>query len=78
VEGAIEAILSSKNRTIDRRKYVERRLRERRKSMRYSTGTLIVVDSVTWLDDESDDRRRLIRRRQDRKRIAARILELRG
>ena len=53
----------------------ERRLRERRNSIRYLAGTLIVVDGVTWLDDEGDDRRHFIRRRQDRERIANEILQ---
>jgi hypothetical protein len=43
--------------------------------MRYTVGTLIVVDNVTWIDTEGTDRRRLIRRREDRERIARIILE---
>jgi hypothetical protein len=59
----------------DRRKTEERRRQERRRSMRYSVDTLIVIDSVTWIDNESNDRRRRIRRRQDREAIAKKILD---
>jgi hypothetical protein len=48
---------------------------ERRQSMRYTVGTLIVVDNVTWIDTEGTDRRHMIRRREDRERIARIILE---
>jgi hypothetical protein len=43
--------------------------------MRYSVDTLIILDAVTWIDTEGGDRRRRIRRRDDRERIARRILE---
>jgi len=66
----------SSKRPLDRRKSSERRIRERRSSIRFSAATLIVVDGITWLDDEGDDRRQFIRRRADRERIAARILDL--
>ena len=67
----------SSRRIPDRRKYGERRSHERRGSMRYSTGDLIVVDGITWVDDEGDDRRHYIRRREDRERLASRILKQR-
>ncbi len=43
--------------------------------MRYSVDTLIILDAVTWIDNEDSDRRRKIRRRDDREKIAKRILE---
>jgi hypothetical protein len=36
---------------------------------------LIVIDGVTWIDNEGTDRRRKVRRREDRERIAKRILD---
>jgi hypothetical protein len=60
---------------IDRRKTDERRLRERRRSMRYTAETLIVLNGVTWIDIEGTDRRRKVRRRDDRERIAKKIIE---
>lgn len=41
--------------------------------MSYNVQTVIVVDGVTWVDTEGTDRRRVIRRREDRERLAARI-----
>ncbi|MGH9831209.1 MAG: hypothetical protein ACREDR_49030 [Blastocatellia bacterium] len=62
-------------RESERRRVKDRRKQERRHSMRYGSGTLIVVDGVTWIDDEGNDRRRHIRRREDREKIARTILE---
>ena len=59
----------------DRRSHTERRKGERRRSMRYSVDTVIILDAVTWIDTEGSDRRRKIRRRDDRERIARKILE---
>ena len=50
----------------DRRSHTERRKEERRRSMRYSVDTVIILDGVTWIDTEGSDRRRKIRRRDDR------------
>jgi hypothetical protein len=58
----------------DRRVNQERRKRERRRSTRYTAETLIVIGGVTWIDNEGTDRRRKVRRRQDREQIARRIL----
>jgi hypothetical protein len=66
--------MSSQDRA-DRRSAAERRKNERRRSMRYTADTLIVVDGVTWIDNEGTDRRRKVRRREDRERIAKRILD---
>jgi len=60
---------------VERRSRVERRKHERRHSMRYTTDTVIVLDGVTWIEIEGTDRRRKVRRREDRERIARRILE---
>jgi hypothetical protein len=59
----------------ERRVTSDRRMDERRQSMRYTVGTLIVIDNVTWIDTEGTDRRRLIRRLDDRERIARLIIE---
>ncbi len=61
---------------IERRKtLMERRQEERRRSMRYTSEMLIVLDNITWIDSEGTDRRGKIRRREDRERIARRVLE---
>lgn len=60
---------------IDRRSPRERRKEERRKSTRYAADTLIVLDGVTWIDNEGTDRRRKVRRREDRERLARKILD---
>ncbi len=60
---------------IERRATDERRKQERRHSMRYTADTLIVINGVTWIDNEGTDRRRKVRRRDDRERIARKIIE---
>ena len=57
----------------DRRQRSERRKEERRRSMRYLVDTLIVVDGVTWVDTDGSNRRRKIRRRDDRERLVRKI-----
>jgi hypothetical protein len=59
----------------ERRSPRERRREERRKSTRYAADTLIVLDGITWVDSEGTDRRRKVRRGEDRQRIAKRILD---
>jgi hypothetical protein len=59
----------------DKRGSRERRKEERRRSTRYTAETLIVIDNVTWLDSEGSDRRRKIRRREDRERIGKKIID---
>ena len=54
---------------------VDRRKTERRRSMRYTADTLVIIDGVTWIDNEGTDRRRKIRRHEDRERLARQILE---
>ena len=69
-----EAFMSSWDGA-ERRSNIERRKEERRRSMRYTADTLIVIDGVTWIDNEGTDRRRKIRRREDREQIVRKILE---
>jgi len=69
--------MSSWNGT-EKRGSIERRREERRRSMRYTADTLIVIEGVTWVDNEGTDRRRKVRRREDRERIAKRILDESG
>ena len=59
----------------ERRSEIERRKGERRRSIRYTADTLIVIDGVTWIDNEGTDRRRKVRRREDREYIAKKILD---
>ncbi len=59
----------------ERRSGTDRRLSERRRTMSYNVQTVIVVDGVTWVDTEGTDRRRVIRRKEDRERLAARIAQ---
>jgi hypothetical protein len=60
---------------VERRSKRERRRNERRRSIRYTAETLIVIGGVTWIDNEGTDRRRKVRRKDDRERIARLILE---
>lgn len=60
---------------VDRRSKTDRRKEERRRSIRYTADTLIVIEGVTWIDNEGTDRRRKVRRREDRERIAKQILD---
>jgi hypothetical protein len=60
---------------VDRRSKIDRRKEERRRSIRYTADTLIVIDGVTWIDNEGTDRRRKVRRLEDRERIATQILD---
>ena len=62
----------------EKRGSIDRRHEERRRSMRYTADTLIVIEGVTWVDNEGTDRRRKVRRREDRERIAKRILDESG
>lgn len=60
---------------VNRRTNKERRQQERRRSVRYTADTLVVIGGVTWIDNEGTDRRRKVRRRDDREQIARRILD---
>ena len=65
----------SSGRVVNRRNNQERRKQERRRSIRYTAETLIVIGGVTWIDNEGTDRRRKVRRKDDRERIARKILD---
>jgi hypothetical protein len=62
----------------DRRSAQERRKQERRRSVRYSVDTIVVIDSITWVDSDGSDRRRRIRRREDREAVAKKIVDEMG
>jgi len=59
----------------DRRSGRERRRGERRRSIRYTADTLVIIGGVTWIDNEGTDRRRKVRRKDDRERVARTILD---
>ncbi|MEK6410053.1 MAG: hypothetical protein AABN34_24275 [Acidobacteriota bacterium] len=65
----------SSGKSVERRNNNERRKQERRRSIRYTAETLIVIGGITWIDNEGTDRRRKVRRKDDRERIARKILE---
>jgi hypothetical protein len=58
----------------ERRTSRERRVVERRRTMRYNVRTLLIIDGITWIDGEGNERRRAIRRRADREALAAAFL----
>jgi hypothetical protein len=59
----------------ERRSDRERRLVERRRTMRYNVRTLVIVDGITWIDPEGDERRRSIRRHADRESVAIKFVQ---
>lgn len=59
---------------IERRVTIDRRLRERRRTMRYNVKTLLIVDGITWIDPEEGNRRQHIRRKADREAIASKVI----
>ncbi len=59
----------------ERRSDRERRVVERRRTMRYNVRTLLIVDGITWVDPEGDERRRGIRRRADRESVAIKFVQ---
>ena len=60
----------------ERRSGRDRRVGERRRTMRYGARKLVIVDGLTWIDAEGQDRRQRIRRREDREAVARRLLEI--
>ena len=54
----------------ERRAAGERRLVERRHTMRYNVQTLLIIEGITWVDPDDADRRRQVRRRADREALA--------
>lgn len=61
---------------MDRRIGKDRRLVERRRTMRYNVEVLLVIDGITWIDSENDKRRQTIRRQADRESLAQRVIKL--
>jgi len=59
----------------ERRSDRERRVAERRRTMRYNVRTLLIVDGITWIDPEGDERRRGIRRLADRESVAIKFVQ---
>lgn len=59
----------------ERRTDRERRVVERRRTMRYHVRTLVIIDGITWIDPEGDERRRSIRRRVDRDSVAIKFVQ---
>jgi len=63
------------SRLRERRGGADRRKGERRRSTRYAADTIIILDRITWVDNVGTDRRRGVRRCDDRLMMAKRILE---
>ena len=57
----------------ERRMGKDRRLVERRRTMRYNVEALVIINGITWIDSENDKRRQTIRRQTDREALARRI-----
>jgi hypothetical protein len=60
----------------ERRSGKDRRAGERRRTMRYGARKLVIIDGLTWIDAEGQERRQHIRRREDREAIVRRLLEI--
>ncbi len=60
----------------ERRSGEDRRVVERRRTMPYNVHRVIVIDGVTWIDAHGFHRRIYIRRREDRERLANRLLQI--
>jgi hypothetical protein len=54
----------------ERRAGPERRVVERRRTVRYNVQTLLIIDGITWVDPDGGERRQGIRRRADRESVA--------
>jgi hypothetical protein len=59
----------------ERRTGKDRRVGERRRTMRYGVQNLVIIDGITWIDAEGEERRQRIRRREDREALVRRLLE---
>lgn len=59
----------------ERRSGHDRRKCERRRTMRYGVQNLIIINGITWIDAEGQERRQQIRRQQDRQAIVRKLLE---
>ena len=61
---------------IERRAGGDRRLVERRRTARYNTHILIIIEGITWIDADAANRRHFIRRLEDRERIARKVTQI--
>lgn len=59
----------------ERRDAAERRVVERRRTMRYDARTLLIIEGRTWIDPEGGERRRKVRRNADRYALATKFLQ---
>jgi hypothetical protein len=60
----------------ERRTGQERRVVERRRMSRYDIALLVILDGITWIDERGAERRKYIRRREDRERLAQKFLQI--
>ena len=58
----------------ERRNGADRRVVERRRTMRYNVQNLLVIDGITWVDPKGSDRRQHIRRLEDRVKLADKVI----
>ena len=59
----------------ERRDGAERRVVERRRTMRYNVQNLLVIEGITWVDPKGADRRQHIRRLEDRVKLADKVIQ---
>ncbi len=62
-------------RSEEKRSGNERRLVERRRTMRYNVRALLIIDGITWIDSEGGERRQRVRRRADREALAVKFVQ---
>jgi hypothetical protein len=62
-------------RSEEKRSGNERRLAERRRTMRYNVRALLIIDGITWIDSEGGERRQRVRRRADRETLAVKFVQ---
>lgn len=60
----------------ERRSGHDRRKGERRRTVRYNIETLLIIDGIAWIDSDESPRRRFIRRREDREKLADKIMSI--
>jgi len=60
----------------ERRSGRDRRQGERRRTVPYNIETILILDGITWLDSSESPRRRVIRRREDREKLADKITNI--
>jgi hypothetical protein len=70
-----KAVARSAWNGLENRRGPDRRRQERRKSDRFVEGTLIVINGITWIDNEGTDRRQRVRREADREMLMQAIFQ---